>query len=118
MSSSLTIANAALDDIPGEWLIRPGLVMLARGQRALQSMFVAMAWPRLEPLGLATRAAAEALATDGEELAIGAYRLCQALYGREAHARYLALEAELDSGLTALERRARLAGDDEATRRR
>jgi hypothetical protein len=96
--------------LPAGEIIAEGLRDLDAGTRTLPALLVAMAWPRLEPLAIIGRVAVERVRVPGEDLELGAYRMLASELGREAHARYLALTAELDSGISALEREARLGG--------
>jgi hypothetical protein len=93
--------------LPGSELLDAGLADLRRAAASLPALLVAQAWPRLEPLGLVTRAMAERVRAPGEDFELTAYRLLAASHGQEAHARLLALLDELDSGITALERERR-----------
>jgi hypothetical protein len=95
--------------LPAGELLREGVRDLDRGERTLPALLVAMAWPRLEPLSVVRREDVERVRVEGEDLELSVYRVLVRELGREAHARYLALAAELDSGITALEREARRA---------
>lgn len=102
------ITEGALAYLPGGELLDRGLRDVRRGVRSVPALLVAMAWPRLSALGMLDCAAVEAVRVAGEDLEITAYRLLAEDLGNEAHARFNALCAELDSGLSALERERRL----------
>ena len=93
--------------LPAGELLSAGLADLEREVPTSAAFIVASAWPRLEPLGLVTREAVERVRIAGEDLEHSAYRMLQATHGREAHARLMALNAELESALNALEREQR-----------
>ncbi len=95
--------------LPGGELLERGLRDMRAGVRSVPALLVAMAWPRLEPLGLLERAAADRVRVEGEDLEISAYRMLAGELGREAHARLNALRAELESGIAALERERRVS---------
>lgn len=100
----------ALAGLPGgPWLAR-GLRDVRAGRSSAEALLVAMAWPRIVPLGLLDRVDVEALRERGEadvDFEVRAYRALLSELGRDAHARFLALSAELESALNALEREAR-----------
>lgn len=102
------ITEGALAYLPGGELLDRGLRDLRRGVRSVPALLVAMAWPRLSALGMLDRAEVDAVRVEGEDLEITAYRLLADELGLEAHARLGALCAELESGLSALERERRL----------
>jgi hypothetical protein len=95
--------------LPAGELLDEGVRDLDAGERTLAALLVAMAWPRLEPLSIVRREDITRIRVPGEDLELSAYRILEANLGREAHARYLALTAELDSAISALEREARRA---------
>jgi hypothetical protein len=93
--------------LPGGDLLAAGISAIERRVPTVEALLVAGAWPRLAPLELVTPAQIAALratlAEPNDDLELALYqRLCESV-GREAHARYLALCAELDSGICALE---------------
>lgn len=102
--------------LPAGALLEEGLADLGRGEATLEALLVAMAWPRLEPLGLVSRGAVERLRSpDGDDFELRAYRVLAARVGGDAHARFLALSAELESALNALEREQRTRAQSEQT---
>ncbi len=101
------IADGPFAWLPAGALLAGGLHDLERGVRSVPALLVAMAWPRLAPLGLASKALADRVRIPGEDLELTAYRMLAAELGRDGHARFLALTAELESALNALEREAR-----------
>lgn len=101
------IAEGPFAWLPAGALLEGGLRDLERGVRSVPAVLVAMAWPRLAPLGLASKALADGVRVPGEDLELTAYRMLAAELGRDAHPRFLALTAELESALNALEREAR-----------
>ena len=93
--------------LPASTLFESGLRDLRAGRATVPALCLAMAWPRLEPLGLVTRALADSVRRPGEDLELTAYRLLQASVGQAAHGLFLALSAEVESALNALEREQR-----------
>jgi hypothetical protein len=97
----------------GDWLA-VGLESLRRAEPTVPALAVAMAWPRLERLGLLTVAQVEglrgALGPGETDFELAIYRRLSETLGRGAHGRYLALCEEAESGLNALEREARGRG--------
>lgn len=102
--------------LPGGRLLARGLSELRLGQRGFAGLLVALAAPRLVPLGLVTMGDVVALQRGNanepaiDDLELAAYRALLERHGRGAHARYLALDAELQSALNALEREQRKVG--------
>ena len=76
------IAEGPFAWLPAGSLLERGLQDLERGVRSVPAVLVAMAWPRLAPLCLASKALADGVRVPGEDL-------------------------ELESALNALEREAR-----------
>lgn len=102
--------------LPAGELLEQGLDDLERGEATLEALLVAMAWPRLEPLGLVSRGAVERLRSpDGDDFELRAYRVLAERMGGDAHGRFLALSAELESALNALEREQRRHAQSEQT---
>jgi hypothetical protein len=93
--------------LPAAEILAEGTRDLGAGRRTLPAFLVAMAWPRLEPLSIVRHEDVSRVRIPGEDLEISAYRILARDLGREAHGRYLALTAELDSAISALEREAR-----------
>lgn len=103
--------------LPAGRILDQGLGDIDRGLPTLEALLVAMAWPRLEPLGLVSRAALEPLRSlDGDDFELRAYRLLAERMGDDAHGRFLALSAELESALNALEREQRKRDRSEPVR--
>lgn len=98
----------------GEVLAR-GLSDLSREAATLEALLVAMAWPRLEPFGMLARGAVERVRISDEDFELRAYRLLVERFGADAHARFLALSAELESALNALDREHRKRVHSEQT---
>lgn len=98
--------------LPGGALLEAGLRDVEAGIRSIPALLVAMAWPRLAPLGLLDRAGADRVRVAGEDLEHTTYRLLSEEVGVEAHARLNALRAEVESGVTALERGHRLRASE------
>jgi hypothetical protein len=94
--------------LPASDLLHQGLLDIAAARPTFEALLLANAWPRLAPLGLIERNAVERLRPAGGDFEHEAYTLLEARHGRSAHARFLALLDELDSGLTALEREHRI----------
>lgn len=90
--------------LPAGEILERGLRDLAHGEASLDALLVAMAWPRFESLGLLSRATVDRVRGGEEDFELRAYRLLAERFGAEAHARFLALSAELESALNALDR--------------
>jgi hypothetical protein len=103
------MSGARFLHLPAGDILEQGVRDLDAGEPSLAAFLVAMAWPRLERLSIVRREDVTRIRVPGEDLELSAYRLLARDLGREAHARYLALSAELDSGISALEREARRA---------
>jgi hypothetical protein len=103
------MSDARFAHLPGGQILEEGVRDLEQAWPSLAAILVAMAWPRLEPLSIVTRARVDEVRTEGEDLEVTAYNMLVREFGREAHARFLALSEELDSGISALEREARLS---------
>ncbi len=101
--------TARFAHLPGGHLLETGLRDVRAGVRSVPALLVAMAWPRLEPLGLLDREGSDRVRVPGEDFEHTTYRaLCDEV-GREAHARLNSLRAEVESGICALERERRLS---------
>lgn len=91
----------ALSGLPGESLIRSGLVDLAAGRESAESLMVLIGSPKLTECGVAL--------PDSEADALNAdyrlYAMMEALHDNDAHSQYNALIRQLVSFERALEHR-------------
>jgi hypothetical protein len=95
--------NPVLDGLPGEELVRQGLIDLGAGTESICALLVAIGYPRLHRMGVVSMPA-DRLPDDPE---IQLYRLLQQQAPREAYPQYNSLIRRLVSFERALEHRQR-----------
>jgi hypothetical protein len=93
----LVVPSDAIEDLPGNDLVREGIADLRAGHRTAAALLVTMAGPRLRRLGV------EVPGAGGEAAGHGLYELLSADDGHDPYRRYNALVGRIVSFARALE---------------